>query len=385
MRISCLSQPERRRRRLVRPLLIAAIVATLGRTPPAHALGGSGGGGTESSDEGPDPLVNSGPLSFAPLARRVVPAVVNIAVTEDVARDAETPEVPQALRGTPFERQFREKMRARREQVLGAGSGFIIDPSGVIVTNNHVVGNADKIVVSLADGTQLPAKVLGSDELTDIAVIKVEPRTPLTAVTWGDSRVINVGDWILAAGNPFGLGSSITAGIVSARGRDIGAGPFDDFLQLDAPINPGNSGGPSFNMSGQVVALNTAIVSPTGGSVGIGFGIPSEIVAPIVEQLRSKGHIDRGWLGVTVKDGSDPDGGVLIASLDKGGPAAHAGLHAGDQVTAVDGNHVDSARGLIRAIARAAPGSPISLAVLRRGKPTDVPVVVGRRPEGSGG
>ena len=383
MRISRLPPSERCRRRLVHLPLVAALAAVLGQTHPAHALGGNGDAG--GNDEGPNPLVSSGPLSFAPLARRVVPAVVNIAVTEDVARDADTSEVPQALRGTPFERQFREKMRARREQVLGAGSGFIIDPSGVIVTNNHVVGNADKIVVSLADGTQLPAKVLGSDELTDIAVIKVEPRTPLTAVTWGDSRVISVGDWILAAGNPFGLGSSITAGIVSARGRDIGAGPFDDFLQLDAPINPGNSGGPSFNMSGQVVALNTAIVSPTGGSVGIGFGIPSEIVAPIVEQLRSKGHIDRGWLGVTVRDGTDPESGVLIASLDKVGPATHAGLHAGDQVTAVDGTHVDSARGLIRAIARAAPGSSISLAVLRHGKPADVPVTVGRRPEGSGG
>ena len=382
MRNSCLSQPERRRRRRLPCALLAVLVAGLvQQAPAARALGGPAEGG----DEGPDPLVSSGPLTFAPLARRVVPAVVNIAVTEDVASDAETPEVPSALRGTPFERQFREKMRSRREQVLGAGSGFIIDPTGVIVTNNHVVGNADKIVVSLADGTQLPARVLGSDELTDIAVIKVEPKSPLTAVTWGDSRVISVGDWILAAGNPFGLGSSITAGIVSARGRDIGAGPFDDFLQLDAPINPGNSGGPSFNMSGQVVALNTAIVSPTGGSVGIGFGIPSEIVAPIVEQLRNKGHIDRGWLGVTVKDASDPEQGVLIASLDKVGPATRAGLHVGDQVTAVDGNHVDTARGLIRAIARAAPGSSISLAVLRRGKPTDVPVVVGRRPEGSGG
>ena len=361
---------------------LALSLATLLATLPAGAgaQGGNGGG-----DQGPHPLVSTGPLSFAPLARLVVPAVVNIAVTEDIAGDDGNTEVPASLRGTPFERQFREKMRARREQVLGAGSGFIIDPGGVIVTNNHVVGNADKIVVSLADGTQLPARVLGSDELTDIAVIKVEPKSPLTAVTWGDSRTIQVGDWILAAGNPFGLGSSITAGIVSARGRDIGAGPFDDFMQLDAPINPGNSGGPSFNMSGQVVALNTAIVSPTGGSVGIGFGIPSEIVAPIVAQLRATGHIDRGWLGVTVKDAPTPDAGVLIASLDRNGPATHAGLHAGDQVTAVNGTHVDSARGLIRAIARAAPGSSISLAVLRKGKPTDVPVTVGRRPEGSGG
>ncbi len=327
----------------------------------------------------PAALMAVGPLSFAPLARLVVPAVVNIAVTESVPAGQDNVEVPPALRGTPFEKQFRDRMRARREQVLGAGSGFIIDPSGVIVTNNHVVGAADKIVVSLADGRQLSAHVLGEDELTDIAVIKVDAKQALPFVTWGDSRVIEVGDWVLAAGNPFGLGSSITAGIVSARGRDIGAGPFDDFLQLDAPINPGNSGGPSFNMAGQVVALNTAIVSPTGGSVGIGFGIPSEIVAPIVDQLRNKGHIDRGWLGVSVRDGAGGDAGVVIASVDRGGPAAHAGLKTGDVVTAVDGEHVDNARGLIRAVARAAPGSSISLAVLRRGKPNDVPVVVGRR------
>ena len=331
--------------------------------------------------EGPAPLVRSGPLSFAPLVRRVVPAVVNIAVTEDVPDDTPTA-IPPALRGTPFEKQFRERMRERREQMLGAGSGFIIDPTGIIVTNDHVVGHADKITVSLRDGTTLPAHVLGEDELTDIAVIKVDSKAPLPFVPWGDSRLIAVGDWVLAAGNPFGLGSSVTAGIVSARGRDIGAGPFDDFLQLDAPINPGNSGGPSFNLSGQVVALNTAIVSPTGGSVGIGFGIPSEIVAPIVDQLRLKGHIDRGWLGVTVRDDPGPDGGVVIASVDRAGPASKAGLRAGDDILQVDGDDVDGARSLIRAIARAAPGSSIRLVVLRHGKRTTMPILVGHRPDG---
>lgn len=364
--------------RLARIVSLASLAAIPPWTLAARA--------TPRGEAGPAPLVEAGPLSFAPLARKVVPAVVNIAVTESVADDSEQDggDVPPALRGTPFERQFREKMRARREQVLGAGSGFIIDPTGVIVTNNHVVGNADKIVVSLADGTQLPAHLLGADELTDIAVIKVDAKAALPFVTWGDSRDIDVGDWVLAAGNPFGLGSSVTAGIVSARGRDIGAGPFDDFLQLDAPINPGNSGGPSFNMSGQVVALNTAIVSPTGGSVGIGFGIPSEIVAPIVDQLRAKGHIDRGWLGVAVRDGANADAGVIVASVDRAGPASRAGLHPGDEVTSVNGDHVDNARGLIRAVARAAPGSSISLAVIRHGKPTDIPVVVGRRPPGTG-
>ena len=329
-------------------------------------------------------LVQSGPLTFAPLVKRVVPAVVNIAVTQDVDDDSAQAKVkvPPALRGTPFEKQFRERMRARREQMLGAGSGFVIDPSGVIVTNNHVVGQADNITVSFSDGTELPARLLGSDELTDIAVIQVKTDRKLAFVTWGRSQDVQIGDWVLAAGNPFGLGSSVTAGIVSARGRDIGAGPFDDFLQLDAPINPGNSGGPSFNMRGQVVALNTAIVSPTGGSVGIGFGIPSELVAPVVEQLRAKGHIDRGWLGVTLENA--PGGGVSIVAVDKGGPGQLAGLHAGDVVNLVNGEHVESNRGLIRTVAAAAPGSSIRLQVSRKAKPVEVLVVVGRRTEGPG-
>ncbi len=359
-------------------VLLAIATPVASRADPAQTAAEA-----PSPGEGPAPLVRSGPLSFAPLVRKVVPAVVNIAVTEDVP-GTEPTTVPPALRGTPFERQFRDRMRERREQMLGAGSGFIIDPSGIIVTNDHVVGHADKIVVSLSDGTELPAHVLGEDELTDIAVIKVDSKAPLPFVTWGESRSVAVGDWILAAGNPFGLGSSVTAGIVSARGRDIGAGPFDDFLQLDAPINPGNSGGPSFNLSGQVVALNTAIVSPTGGSVGIGFGIPSEIVAPIVDQLRLKGRIDRGWLGVTVRDEHGGETGVVVSSIDRDGPASHAGLRSGDDILAIDGDELDSARGLIRAVARAAPGSSIRLAVLRHGKRSTVPVLVGHRPEGVG-
>ncbi len=337
------------------------------------------------------PLVRMGPISFAPLVRKVVPTVVNIAVIQDVddGRPPAHVKVPPALRGTPLERQFKERMRRRREQMLGAGSGFVIDPSGVIVTNTHVVEGAEKITVSFADGSELPARVLGTDTLTDIAVIKVTPKHPLPYVTWGDSRTLAVGDWVLAAGNPFGLGSSVTAGIVSARSRDIGAGPFDDFLQLDAPINPGNSGGPSFNMSGQVVALNTAIVSPTGGSVGIGFGIPSEIVAPIVAELRGKGHVDRGWLGVTLEDAPDaglsPSPGLAIVSLDHAGPAMQAGLRPGDDITSINGDKVDNARSLIRAIAAATPGSKVRLSVTRQGKALSIPVIVGHRPAESDG
>ncbi|MBB2180894.1 PDZ domain-containing protein [Gluconacetobacter tumulicola] len=324
-------------------------------------------------------IVTSGPLTFAPLVRKVVPAVVNIAVTQDADDRAKRQPVPPGVKGTPFEHRFRDRMRSRGEEMIGAGSGFIIDPGGVIVTNTHVVGEADRITVSLSDGTEYPARLVGSDDLTDIAVISIQAPNPLPYVTWGDSRQVNVGDWIMAAGNPFGLGSSVTAGIVSARGRDIGASPFDDFLQLDAPINPGNSGGPSFNLGGQVVALNTAIVSPTGGSVGIGFGIPSEIVAPIVAELRRSGHIDRGWLGVTLADG-DGHAGVRITDIDRGGPAEKAKLRTGDIVLTVGEEPVDSARTLIRAVAAEHPGSTVQVHIRRRGTELTVPVIVGHRP-----
>ena len=320
--------------------------------------------------------------SFAPLVKQVLPAVVNIAVTETVGPDSAAP-MPPELRGTPFEREFRNRFRNRREQVTGAGSGFVIDPAGIIVTNNHVVGHADRILVLFSDGTQLPAEVIGFDELTDIAVIRVQPTTALRAVPWGDSRAMEVGDWILAAGNPFGLGGSVTAGIISARGRDIGAGPFDDFLQLDAPINPGNSGGPTFNMDGEVVGVNTAIVTPTGGSVGIGFAIPSEIAGRIVAELREKGRIDRGWLGVSVQDVASARGqasGVAVATLERTGPAARAGVRQGDLVYAVNGDHIDSSRGLIRAVASVPPGGRVRLSVVRAGREMEIPVTVGRRP-----
>ena len=318
--------------------------------------------------------------SFAPLVRQVLPAVVNIAVTEEVAGNDLLNQLPPEMRGTPLERQFKKRFGNRREQVLGAGSGFIVDPSGIIVTNDHVVGHAAKIVVSLTDGREFPARVLGDDELTDVAVIKVDAPAALPFVPWGDSRKTEVGDWILAAGNPFGLGGSITAGIVAARGRDIGAGPFDDFLQLDAAINPGNSGGPTFNQAGQVVGMNTAIVSPNNGSVGIGFAIPSEIVEPIVAELRAHNHIDRGWLGVSVEDAAEPGQGVAVASVEKGGPAAKAGMRAGDVVVAVNGDHIDTARGLIKAVAAVPPGHPARLSVRRGSETMEITVTVGQRP-----
>ncbi len=317
------------------------------------------------------------PTSFAPLVKRVVPAVVNISVIEGGQQEAVN--IPPELRGTPFERMLRNQ---QRRPVLGAGSGFVIDPAGIIVTNAHVAAHANRITVALSDGTELPARVLGADELTDIAVIRVNPPRPLPSVTWGDSKNTEIGDWILAAGNPFGVGISVTAGIVSARGRDIGAGPFDDFLQLDAPINPGNSGGPTFNMSGQVIGVNTAIVSPTGGSVGIGFAVPSEIAGPIVSNLIARGHVDRGWLGVSVQEvhGISTGSGVTIATVERSGPAARAGLRPGDIVLSVNGAKVDTAQALIRAIASITPGNGAQLTVRRAGQTVDIPVTVGLRP-----
>ncbi|GBR04544.1 S1C family serine protease [Acetobacter oeni] len=330
------------------------------------------------------PLVSGLPVTFAPLVRKVVPAVVNIAVTRDMdpASDRHLHVLPD-VRGTPLERKFRERLRRHGEEMLGAGSGFIVDPSGVIVTNNHVVGDANNITVSLANGHELPARVLGSDDLTDIAVIKVESLTPLPFVRWGDSRHVQVGDWIMAAGNPFGLGSSVSAGIVSARGRDIGASPFDDFLQLDAPINPGNSGGPTFNMNGEVIAINTAIVSPTGGSVGIGFSIPSEIVIPVVEALRTQGRIDRGWLGVTLEDVDGQDGSRVV-DLDKGGPAQKGGVRKGDFITTVGADRVENARTLIRVVAAAKPGTVLPLTVRRKAATVVLQVPIGARPADDG-
>lgn len=360
----------------LRPALLGAGLAAL-------LLSGCANSGTPGGPFAANAM--AGLPSFAPLVHRVLPAVVNIAVTETVPGADATAALPPELRDTPLGREYQRRFKDRAEQITGAGSGYIIDPSGIIVTNDHVVGHADRILVALTDGTELPAHLIGSDALTDIAVIKVDPGHPLPAVSWGDSSKIEVGDWTLAAGNPFGLGGSVTAGIVSAEGRDIGAGPFDNFLQLDAPINPGNSGGPVFNMAGQVVGMTTAIVSPTGGSVGIGFAIPSDTVRRIVEILRAKGHIDRGWLGVsvqTVPAAPDHPAGVLVGSVEPNGPAAHAGLQKGDVVQALNDLRITTARALIRAVAAIAPGGVAHLSVSRGDKTMKIPVTVGLRPAG---
>ena len=318
---------------------------------------------------------------FADLAERVLPAVVNIAVSGETAGG----QVPPELRGTPFERYFRE--RRGRQQVQGAGSGFVIDPAGYVVTNNHVVGQASRVVVSLQDGTELPARVVGTDELTDLALLRIEARTALTAVPW-NSTPVRTGQWVMAAGNPFGLGGTVTTGIVSARGRDIGTGPFDDFIQTDAAINPGNSGGPLFNLAGEVLGINTAIYSPTGASAGIGFATPAELARPVIEGLRRDGRVERGWLGVGVQDlGADaPRGrrGVQVQSVERNSPAGRAGLRVGDIVTALNGDRIETSRSLIRTVAGVAPGQSVRLSLVRDGRGQDVNVQVGRRPPGGG-
>jgi serine protease Do len=331
-----------------------------------------------------DASARGAPDSFAPLVKKVLPAVVNIAVTETVAGNDALAEMPPELRDTPLGRQLRRRMGGRPQRVSAVGSGFVIDPTGIIVTNNHVIGHADEIVISLTDGRQLPARVLGRDELTDIAVIKVTAATPLPAVAWGDSRRMEVGDWIIAAGNPFGLGGSVSAGIISAQGRDLGAGPFDNFLQIDAPINPGNSGGPVFNMDGQVIGVTSTIVSPTGASVGIAFAIPSETVRAIVTQLLARGEIQRGWLGVSVSDGVQ-GGGLLIGTLDLNSPAARGGIRSGDVLMAVNGNRLETPNGLIKAIAAVVPGGNVRITLRRQGREMEISVTVGRRPPDQAG
>ncbi|MBY0337991.1 MAG: trypsin-like peptidase domain-containing protein [Acetobacteraceae bacterium] len=317
---------------------------------------------------------------FADLAERVLPAVVNIAVSSEAQIQA-----PPEFRGTPFERYF----RGRRERTQGAGSGFVIDPAGFIVTNNHVVGQAQRVTVSLQSGQELQARVVGGDELTDLALLRVEARNPLPAVGWGSSSALRIGQWVLAAGNPFGLGGSVTSGIVSARGRDIGAGPFDDFIQTDAAINPGNSGGPLFNTAGEVIGINTAIYSPSGANAGIGFATPSDLARPVIETLRRDGRVERGWLGVEVQDlvPEDPRANrraVLVAGLVRNGPAARGGLRVGDIVVAINGERMETGRALVRTIAAVAPGQAVRLSVLRDNRNQDLTITVGRRPPGPG-
>ncbi len=340
------------------------------------------------------------PDSFADLAEKLLPAVVNISTTQVVKRDEKNgsgPQVPRFPPGSPFEEFFKEffdRQQQQRDQpqrrATSLGSGFIIDPSGIVVTNNHVIAEADEITVTLHDDTKLVAKVVGRDAKTDLAVLKVEPTKPLTHVPFGDSGKTRVGDWVVAIGNPFGLGGTVTAGIVSARQRDINAGPYDDFIQTDASINRGNSGGPMFNLAGEVIGINTAIYSPSGGSVGIGFAIPSNLAKPIVDQLREFGKARRGWLGVRIQSVTDeiaqglglPEAqGALVAAITKGGPAEKYNIRVGDVILRFDNKPVEEMRRLPRIVAETQVGKAVDVEVWRKGKKVKLQVSLGEFPE----
>ena len=355
-------------------------------------------------------LAQHAPDTFAPLARRLLPAVVNIQTTQMVQARAgrpDAPEVPQAPPGSPFEEFFRDFLERNRPQGPGApgrpgqpapprraqslGSGFIIDASGLIVTNNHVIDGADEINVVLADNTTLRAELVGADTRTDIALLRVKTEHPLSAaVSFGDSDTAAVGDWVVAIGNPFGLGGSVTAGIVSARGRDIRQGLYDDFIQTDAAINRGNSGGPLFNLAGEVIGINTAIYSPSGGSIGIGFSIPSNLAKSIVAQLRDGGRVRRGWLGVNIQQVTDEIAeslrlqggarGALVARAQEGGPAAAGGVQNGDIVLSFNGHPVPEMRNLPRIVAETPVGTDAPVVVWRNGAEVTVQVKVAELP-----
>ncbi|HKH96887.1 MAG TPA: Do family serine endopeptidase, partial [Beijerinckiaceae bacterium] len=277
------------------------------------------------------------------------------------------------------------QQRQRRSNSLG--SGFVIDASGIIVTNNHVIGDANEITVIFHDGQRLKAEIIGKDSKIDLAVLRVKPEKPLKAVPFGDSDKMRPGDWVMAIGNPFGLGGSVTAGIVSARGRNIESGPYDNYIQTDASINKGNSGGPLFNMNGEVIGINTAILSPTGGSVGIGFAVPAATATAVIDQLRQFGETRRGWLGVRIQNVDDATAealnlgsarGALVAGIDEKGPAKPSGIEVGDVITRFDGKEVKDSRDLPRIVASTPVGKAVDVTVVRKGKEQVKSVTLGR-------
>ena len=338
-----------------------------------------------------------GPDSVADVAEGLQDAVVNISTTQTLKGSAEnTPNGP-GPKGSPFEEFFddffdEDDKDGPPRKVSSLGSGFVIDPGGLVVTNNHVIEGADEIIINFTDGTKLKVtKILGHDPKTDLALLKVEPKKPLKAVNFGNSSSMRVGDWVMAIGNPFGLGGSVTVGVISATKRDINAGPYDDFLQTDAAINRGNSGGPLFNMEGQVIGVNTAIISPTGGSIGIGFAVPSNSAVQVIDQLKQYGETRRGWLGVHVQNvteelatslGLQGPKGALVAKVSPDSPAATAGIEPSDVILKFDGQPIDNMRSLPRAVAATSIGKSVAVELLRKGHALAVNVTVGRLPEG---
>jgi serine protease Do len=337
-----------------------------------------------------------GPESVADIAEGLQDTVVNISTTQTLKGQPETGPNGPGPEGSPFEEFFEdffdgEGGNGLSRKVSSLGSGFVVDSSGLVVTNNHVIEGADEIIVNFTDGTSLKVvKILGHDPKTDLALLKVEPEKPLKAASFGDSSKLRVGDWVMAIGNPFGLGGSVTVGIISATRRDINAGPYDDFLQTDAAINRGNSGGPLFNMDGQVIGVNTAIISPSGGSIGIGFALPSNSAVHVIDQLKQFGETRRGWLGVHVQNvtqeiaeglGLPEPKGALVAKVTPKSPAATAGIQPRDVIVKFDGQPVDTMRSLPRAVAATAIGKSVDVELLRNGRVMTVTATVGRLSE----
>ena len=335
------------------------------------------------------------PESFSGLAKKVTSAVVNIASTHEAkGSENQMPELPFDFpEGSPFEKYFRQFGERGRQagprMATGLGSGFIIDQSGYVVTNNHVVDGAKEVTVKLDDDSVYPAKVVGVDPLTDVALLKIDAKRSLPAVQFGDSDKAEVGDWVMAVGNPFGLGGTVTAGIVSARDRIINAGPYDDFLQIDASINQGNSGGPLFSTDGAVIGVNTAIYSPNGGNIGIGFAVPSNIVKSVVAQLKESGRVERGWLGVQIQKltpeiasavGLKEAQGAMVVDVTPDSPAAKAGMKQGDIVVNFAGQKIVGPRDLGRVVAQEPSGSKTKLTIWRDGNEKVLAVVTGTQP-----
>jgi len=347
------------------------------------------------------PAFAKGPESVADLAEGLMPSVVNISSSQRSKNNGpEAVPMPKLPEGSPFQDYFDEFFKNRDgdqdsgpQTAQSLGSGFVVDAAkGLIVTNNHVIADADDIEVNFSDGSKLKAQMVGTDTKTDIALLKVDPSAKtLKAVKFGDSNKMRVGDWVMAIGNPFGLGGTVTVGIVSARNRDINSGPYDDFLQTDAAINRGNSGGPLFNMDGEVIGINTAIISPSGGSIGIGFSIPSQIAAGVVAQLGEFGETRRGWLGVRIQPVTDDIAeslgmksakGALVAGTINGGPIKDGAIQAGDVIIKFDGRDIDEMRDLPRIVAESPVGKEVEIVTVRKGIEQTVKVTLGRLEDG---
>jgi serine protease Do len=387
------SRPARGKVLAARRLTLLASVAGIG---VAVLLGGPGYRAPTLPLTSPAQVAESvgQPAGFADLVAKVKPAVVSVRVKIDQTNTTSMNE--NGNEKTPFDQFFRQfgfdngqsPAQPRHQTVTGEGSGFFITADGYAVTNNHVVDHAKTVDVTTDDGTKYTAKVVGTDPKTDLALIKVDGKSDFPYVKFAD-RSPRVGDWVVAVGNPFGLGGTVTAGIVSARGRDIGSGPYDDYIQIDAPINKGNSGGPAFDIDGNVIGVNTAIFSPSGGSVGIGFDIPADTAKLVVAQLENQGHVTRGWIGVKVQpvtpDIADSLGlkkveGALVDEPTPNSPAAKAGIAAGDVITAVNGKPIKGSRELAREVGMLAPGTSVKFDVLHQGTSKTVDLTLGEMP-----